>query len=99
VLKEGQHYYYYHCTLACGFSHNSEIVNELFEEELSKFSLFQHLQKNKNYNYEKFFKCFKRLDDERKILTKQVIELNKKIEKARDLYLEDKLDEEDFRSY
>ncbi len=38
------------------------------------------------------------LDDERKILTEQVTRIEQKIAKARDLYLEDKLDEEDFRA-
>ncbi|WP_288447341.1 recombinase family protein [uncultured Chryseobacterium sp.] len=94
-----KHYYYYHCTLACGFRHNSEIVNELFEAELSKFEFvpaFASLLKT--IMMKNFSSVSDGLDDERKILTEQVTRIEQKIAKARDLYLEDKLDEEDFRA-
>ena len=38
------------------------------------------------------------LDDERKLLEEDIAKIENKIAKARDLYLEDKLDEEDFRA-
>ena len=93
-----KHYYYYHCSTACGFRHNSEIVNELFEIELSKFEFIPAFEKLLTTILVKNFSTVTDgLDEERKLMTQRVLKIEQKIAKARDLYLEDKLDEDDFR--
>ncbi|WP_083535121.1 recombinase family protein [Chryseobacterium kwangjuense] len=93
-----KHYYYYHCTTACGFRHHSDKVNKLFEEELSKYDfpkaileiLKRIIVKNTKSTSENF-------DGERSTLKSRITDLNDRISKARDMYLSDKIDEEDFR--
>ncbi|WP_089756602.1 recombinase family protein [Chryseobacterium soldanellicola] len=93
-----KHYYYYHCSTDCGFRHNSEIVNELFEAELSKFEFIPAFEKLlKTILVKNFSTATNGLDDERKWMTERVSKIEQKIAKARDLYLEDRLDEDDFR--
>ncbi|REC61778.1 recombinase family protein [Chryseobacterium pennae] len=93
-----KHYYYYHCTSACGFRHHSDVVNELFVEELSKYDfpmgiikiLQEVIVRNTKSTSENF-------EDDRAAVTKRRNELNERISKARDMYLSDKIDEDDFR--
>ena len=93
-----KHYYYYHCTTSCGFRHNSEIVNGLFEEELSKFEFIPGFEKLlKTILVKNFSTVTDGLDDERKLIKERVSKIEQKIARARDLYLEDRLDEDDFR--
>ena len=93
-----KHYYYYHCTTSCGFRHNSEIVNDLFVEELSKFKFTIGAEKiMKTILKQNFSIASDSLNDERKVLQNKLDAIEGRIDKARDMYLEDKLDEEDFR--
>lgn len=93
-----KHYYYYHCTTSCGFRHNSEIVNDLFVEELSKFRFSIGAEKILKTILEQNFSIVSNgLNDERKVLQNKLNAIEGRIDKARDMYLEDKLDEEDFK--
>lgn len=93
-----KHYYYYHCTTACGFRHNSEIVNDLFLEELSKFRFSLGAEKIMNTILKQNFSVVSNgLNDEKKILQNKLNSIEERIDKARDMYLDDKIDEEDFR--
>ncbi|MCD9855506.1 zinc ribbon domain-containing protein [Epilithonimonas sp. JDS] len=93
-----KHYYYYHCTTSCGFRHNSEIVNDLFVEELSKFRFSIGAEKIlKTILEQNFLIVSNGLNDERKVLQNKLNAIEGRIDKARDMYLEDKLDEEDFK--
>lgn len=93
-----KHYYYYHCTSACGFRHNSEVVNELFESELSKFEFQPAMRKILNTIILNNFKnASSSVEDERATITNRVKALNERISKARDMFLSDKIDEDDFR--
>lgn len=93
-----KHYYYYHCTISCGFRHNSEIINDLFIEELAKFSFANGAEKIlKTILLQNFSLASNGLKDERKILQNKLTSIEQRIDKARDMYVEDKLDEEDFR--
>ncbi|WEK71159.1 MAG: recombinase family protein [Candidatus Chryseobacterium colombiense] len=93
-----KHYYYYHCTTPCGFRHNSEIVNDLFVEELTKFSFANGADKVlKTILLQNFSLASNGINEERKILKSKLTNIEERIDKARDMYIEDKLDEEDFR--
>lgn len=93
-----KHYYYYHCTTACGFRHNSEIVNDLFLEELSKFRFSIGAEKIMNTILKQNFSMVSNgLNDEKKILQNKLNSIEERIDKARDMYIDDKIDEEDFR--
>lgn len=93
-----KHYYYYHCSSACGFRHNSDLVNELFESELSKYEFQPGIRKILNtiilHNFKSVSSTIK---DERSTITNRINSLNERISKARDMFLSDKIDEDDFR--
>ncbi|UQB69780.1 recombinase family protein [Epilithonimonas zeae] len=94
-----KHYYYYHCTTSCGFRYNSEIVNDLFVEELSKFSFKSGAETIlKTILKQNFSVALNGLNYERKVYQNKLTTIEQRIEKARDMFIEDKLDEEDFRS-
>lgn len=91
-------YYYYHCTKKCSFRYKSDIVNDLFEKELTKFEfnppLKDILKKLLLDNYKSFTGG---IDEKRKSVSKQIDLINERVSKARDLYLSEKLDEDDYR--
>ncbi|WP_312285114.1 recombinase family protein [Chryseobacterium gleum] len=93
-----KHYYYYHCSSACGFRHNSDLVNELFENELSKYEFQPGIRKILNtiilHNFKSVSSTVK---DEKSTITNRINALNERISKARDMFLSDKIDEDDFR--
>jgi len=94
-----KHYYYYHCTVDCGFRHNSEIVNNLFVEELSKFSFNNGAEKVlKAILMQNFSTASNDINDECKMLKNKLNSIEQRIARARDMFIEDKLDEEDFKS-
>lgn len=91
-------YYYYHCNSKCGYRYNSAVVNTIFEEQLKILSFnesakqllkeiilfnFKHIQQN--------------VDDRKKDLISQLQDLNNKLDNARDKYLNDLLDYDDYR--
>lgn len=94
-----KHFTYYHCTSACGVRFRSEKVNEAFALEL-----LSYLPRK---GYEEIFvetiadayqNQVGSILDERKLYAKQIQDLNKKIEKARDLLLDNDIDAIDFRA-
>lgn len=91
-------FYYYHCTRKCSFRYKSGIVNDLFEQELTKFEftppLKDIIKKLLLNNYKSFTGG---IDEKRKSISKQIDLINERVSKARDLYLSDKLDEDDYR--
>lgn len=91
-------YYYYHCHYKCGFRFDSEKLNGLFEIELSKLefkpAIKNILKKLLLDNYKEFTG---NIGQKRKSLSKEIDLLNEKMSKARDKYLSDKLDEDDYK--
>ena len=94
-----RHFTYYHCTSACGIRFRSEQVNESFVVEL-----LSYLPKN---GYHEIFaetiadayqNQIGSILDERKLYMKQIQELNKKMERARDLLLDNEIEAIDFRA-
>ncbi|MDR4951201.1 recombinase family protein [Chryseobacterium sp. ES2] len=92
------YYYYYHCHYKCGFRFDSDKLNELFEVEISKLEynpIIKDLMKDILLdNYKQF--TFD-IDAKRKSISKEINDLNEKVANARDKYLADKLDEEDYK--
>ncbi|WP_316851573.1 recombinase family protein [Pedobacter agri] len=94
-----KHFTYYHCTSACGIRYRAEQVNESFALELLSYL-------PKNGYHEKFVQIITDAYqdqvgssvDERKVYLKQIQELNKKLERARDLLLDDEIEPTDFRA-
>ncbi|UMQ43042.1 recombinase family protein [Chryseobacterium sp. Y16C] len=93
-----KHYYYYHCSSICGFRQHSEIVNDLFQKELSKYEFPSGIIKILQEIIIKNTKSTSgNLSDEKGVLRKKINDINERISKARDLFLSDKIDEDDFR--
>ena len=92
-----KYYSYYHCNSKCGFRHNSEAINNSFIDELKRFDIKvgmrEQLGKMLLKNYKRY--CGS-IDDERKEIVEEIEKLNLKQAKARDLFLTDRLDEEDY---
>lgn len=96
---KNKHFTYYHCTSACGIHYRSEKVKEDFITEL-----IAYLPRN---GYAKIFSetisdaynnQVGSILDERKTYSTQIRDYNKKIEKARDLLLDNEVDAVDFRA-
>lgn len=90
--------YYYHCHYKCGFRFDSETLNELFELEISKLEynpIIKDLLESILLDNYKQFTCD--IEEKRKSISKEINLLNEKVANARDKYLEDKLDEEDYK--
>ncbi len=93
-----KHYYYYHCSSICGFRQHSEIVNELFQKELSKYEFPSGIAKILQDIIIKNTKSTSvNMGDEKALLRKKVNDINERISKARDMFLSDKIDEDDFK--
>ncbi len=90
-------YSYYHCNSKCGFRHNSDAVNEKFIENLREFEILPEYRDTlkvillKNYR-----KHCSNVDGERQAITEEIDKITQKLSKARDLFLTDRLDEEDY---
>ncbi|BAP32266.1 conjugative transposon TraM protein [Chryseobacterium sp. StRB126] len=91
-------YYYYHCHCKCGFRFDSDKLNKLFDLEISKLEynpIIKELMKEilldnyKQFTYD--------IEAKRKSISKEINLLNEKVANARDKYLVDKLDEEDYK--
>lgn len=91
-------YYYYHCHYKCGFRFDSDTLNELFEMEISKLEynpIIKDLMKEILLdNYKQFTHD---IELKRKSISKEIRLLHDKVCNARDKYLSDKLDEEDYK--
>lgn len=93
-----KYYHYYHCKTPCGFRHSAEIVNELFVRELSNFSLHFGIKDIfKDIILSSFITSSVNIKDEKKVVQERIDVLREKISKARDMFLSDKIDEEDFK--
>jgi site-specific DNA recombinase len=91
-------YYYYHCHYKCGFRFDSETLNELFEHEISKLEynpIIKDLLQSILLDNYKQFTCD--IEEKRKSVSKEINLLNEKVANARDKYVADKLDEEDYK--
>ena len=91
-------YYYYHCHYKCGFRFDSDKLNELFELEISKLEynpIIKELMKEILLDNYKQFTCD--IEAKRKSISKEINLLNEKVANARDKYLADKLDEDDYK--
>ena len=92
-----KHYSYYHCNSKCGFRHNSEEVNDKFIDELREYEILPEYRNVLKVlllkNYKKY--CAN-VDEEKKYLVDEIEAHNKKLSKARDLFLTEKLDEDDY---
>lgn len=90
-------YSYYHCNSKCGFRHNSDQVNDKFVENLREFEILPEyrdlLKVALLRNYKKH--CGN-VDSERKSVMGEIDKVNQKLSKARDLFLTDRLDEDDY---
>lgn len=91
-------YYYDHCHYKCGFRFDSDTLNELFEMEISKLEynpIIKDLMKEilldnyKQFTYD--------IELKGKSISKEIRLLHDKVCNARDKYLYDKLDEEDYK--
>ncbi len=92
------YYHYYHCNSKCGFRHHSDKINELFEKELEKYEFSEAIKNLLKTLLKDNYKNFTGgIIDARKKLVQEIDEINLKVSKARDLYLLDKLDDDDYR--
>jgi site-specific DNA recombinase len=96
---KNKHFIYYHCTSSCGVRYRADAVNERFIQELMEF-----LPKK---GFDELFvevitDCYnnqtRSIQDERKLYIQQINEQNRKMDKARELLLENDIDSADFRS-
>ncbi len=89
-------YHYYHCNSKCGFRHHSEKINKLFEIELGKYEFSENIKNILKTllkdNYKSLTGC---ITDARKKVAQEIDDIGLKLSKARDLYLMDKLDDDD----
>lgn len=93
-----KHYSIIIAVLPVGFRHNSDVVNELFEDELLKYEFQPDIRKILNAIILHNFKSVSlTVKDERSAITNRINSLNERISKARDMFLSDKIDEDDFR--
>ncbi len=96
---KNRHFIYYHCTSSCGIRFRADAVNEKFIQELMEFL------PRKGFNelfIEVITDCYnnqtRSIQDERKLYIQQINELNRKVDKARELLLDNDIDSADFRS-
>jgi site-specific DNA recombinase len=89
---------YYHCTSACGVRYNAITVNNAFVEELTRFI--------PRPGYSELFvqavtDCYndqtRAITDERKYLSKEIADSTNRMDKARELLLNDELDAGEYR--
>lgn len=92
------HYYYYHCTSACGVRYNAVEANEIFIKQLRNFvinpaaiELFKMVirQVYKNRTKNEF--------NNKSLILKDIGKHNEKLSKARNLLLEGDIDPADYR--
>lgn len=91
-------YYYYHCNSKCGYRHNSDLVNCTFERELKKFEFnvgFSNLIKE--ILLSNFKNIEQNLNAQKREISTKITNLTNRLESAREKYLEDKLDFEDYQ--
>ncbi len=93
-------YYYYHCNSTCGIRFKSENANRLFSNELAKFiprpgmveiysNIINQLYKERTNN----------LRQDVKKWNEKIVELNQNIQKARNKFLTDQIDQKDYYDF
>ena len=91
-------YFYYHCLSQCGFRFRADKANNIFEEQLASF----RLTRGKELYIAAIQDSFNSANKESKTSYDQNLKIiqacNEKVSKARDLFLEDKLDSTDFQA-
>ncbi|WP_073292271.1 recombinase family protein [Chryseobacterium polytrichastri] len=90
-------YYYYHCNSKCGYRYSSDVVNKAFESELKKFEYNEGASKLLREIILANFKHIQHsVDIKKKEISTQIGQLNDRLNSAREKYLEDRLDYEDY---
>ncbi len=91
-------YFYYHCLSSCGFRFRADKANTLFEEQLASFRLIRGQELYIAAIQDSFNSVNKESKTSYDQNLKTIQACNEKISKARDLFLEDKLDSSDFQA-
>ncbi|TZF93776.1 hypothetical protein FW781_19010 [Chryseobacterium panacisoli] len=95
--SESLYYYYYRCKSTCGYRYSSNIVNKAFEKEISKYKYSEGVKNILNeiilLNYNNLLK---RSNNKNKNISDQIKILNERLTNAREKYLSDRLDFEDY---
>lgn len=91
-------YYYYHCNSKCGYRHSSSKVNSAFEDELIKYEYYDGINiLLKEVILTNFKYIQNNIDLQKKELSEQIVKLNNRLDNAREKYLQDRLDFDDYR--
>lgn len=91
-------YYYYHCNSKCGYRHSSDLVNSTFEKDLKKYEFHPGFSKLiKDILINNFKNIDQNLNVQKREISTKITNLNNRLESAREKYLEDKLDFEDYQ--
>lgn len=91
-------YYYYHCNSKCGYRHSSDLINSKFERELKKFEFNVGFSTLIKENLLSNFKNIEQnLNAQKREISTKITNLTNRLESAREKYLEDKLDFEDYQ--
>ncbi|WP_244940519.1 recombinase family protein [Echinicola rosea] len=97
--KGRNQYCYYHCTSKCGVRFNAKDVNTSFRKFLSKFKPKKGMLELFEMVFNQAFLGENKIDLSEKRKLKSAIEkLEQKISISRDLFIDEKLDIEDYRS-
>ena len=97
-MKKKNVYYYYHCNSKCGYRHSSSKVNLAFENELLKYEYHDGINKLlKEVILTNFKYIQKNIDLQKKEISEQIVNLNNRLDRAREKYLQDRLDFDDYQ--
>ncbi len=91
-------YYYYHCNSTCGYRYRSNIINCAFEKELQKYEYHEGVNTLlKEIIFTNFKYIQEDIDAQKKEISSQIQSLNNRLNNAREKYLEDRLDYDDYQ--
>lgn len=91
-------YYYYHCNSKCGYRHSSDKVNSAFEKELVKYDYHESINTLlKEIILSNFKYIQENIEGKKRELSEQIVNLTNRLSSAREKYLEDRLDFEDYQ--
>lgn len=93
-----RYYSYYHCKSPCTFRHSADVINDLLIKELTKFSFHSGIKELlKDIILCSFKDSAASNKDNKEDVQERIVKLNERISKARDMFLSDKIDEDDFK--
>lgn len=96
--KGKKNIYYYHCNSKCGYRYGSNLVNTAFEKELKIDNFHEGFSiLLKEILLSNFKNIQQDVDSKKKEISIKTINLNHRLDSAREKYLEDKLDYEDYQ--